>query len=169
MLTAPTLDYYVLLIDPLPFSSGAAREEQHASMEHSGEEPADLPPLRGEGELQHYHYHRRASAGGGVVHVAAVKPDEGSQLPTQAAQPAAQQVAHQTAHACNPSGSFSSRRPGLAMPGYAHVQHGCPQFASMPGPPQLFGASGPAPNPAIASTQPPLGATHFQSVNASDA
>ena len=92
-------------------------------MEHGGEEPADLPPLRGEGGLQHYHHHRRASAGGGVVHVASVKPDEGGQLPTQAAQPAAQQVAHQTAHACNASGSFSSRR-GSAMPGDAHMQHG---------------------------------------------
>ena len=73
-------------------------------MEHSGEDLSGLSPLEGQGGLFH-HYHRRASAGGGVVHVAApVKSDASFQ-----------QAAQQTAHAsCNAS-SFSSRRPTVPV------------------------------------------------------
>ena len=77
-----------------------------------------LPPLEGQGALFH-HYHRRASAGGGVVHVAApVKSDASFQ-----------QAAQQTAHAsCNAS-SFSSRRPAVpvvpVVPAGSFMHHGC--------------------------------------------
>ena len=87
-------------------------------MERSGEELPGLPPLEGQGGRFH-HYHRRASAGGGVVHVAApVKPDASFQ-----------QAAQQTAHAsCNAS-SFSSRRPAVPVVPVAPVapMHRCPQ------------------------------------------
>ena len=73
-------------------------------MEHSGEDLSGLLPLEGQG-AQYHHYHRRGSAGGGVVHVAApVKSDASFQ-----------QAAQQTAHAsCNAS-SFSSRRPTVPV------------------------------------------------------
>ena len=74
------------------------------SMEHRRQDLSGLPPLEGQGALFH-HYHRRASAGGGVVHVAApVKSDASFQ-----------QAAQQTAHAsCNAS-SFSSWRPAVPV------------------------------------------------------
>ena len=73
-------------------------------MEQSGEDLSWLSPLEGQG-AQYHHYHRRGSAGGGVVHVAApVKSDASFQ-----------QAAQQTAHAsCNAS-SFSSRRPTVPV------------------------------------------------------